>query len=60
MTPNETIWVRNDNWWAAKTGLTKLPEPKKIIYAYAGTEEVRAATGVDNGFDGLQDITVSA
>ena len=25
VTPNEAIWVRNDNWWAAKTGLKKLP-----------------------------------
>jgi len=60
MTPNEAIWVRNDNWWAAKTGLKKLPQPKKIIYSFAGTEEVRVATGADNGFDGLQDITLSS
>ena len=31
VTPNEAIWVRNDNWWAAKTGLKKLPEPKRIV-----------------------------
>ncbi len=60
VTTNEAIWVRNDNWWAAKIGLKKLPAPKKVIYSFAGTEEVRIATGIDNGFDGLQDITLSS
>jgi peptide/nickel transport system substrate-binding protein len=60
VTDNETIWVRNDNWWAAKTGLKKLPEPLKVIFSYAGTEEVRTATAIDNGFDSLQDITLSS
>jgi peptide/nickel transport system substrate-binding protein len=60
VTENETIWVRNDNWWAAKTGLKKLPEPKKVIFSYVGTEEVRTATAIDNGFDALQDMTLGA
>jgi len=60
VTTNEAIWVRNDDWWAAKIGLKNLPAPKKVIYSYAGTEEVRVATGIDNGFDGLQDITLSS
>ncbi|MHB0875165.1 MAG: ABC transporter substrate-binding protein [Anaerolineae bacterium] len=60
LTSNEAIWVRNDNWWAAKAGFKKLPAPKKVIYSYAGTEEVRVATAADNGFDGLQDITLSS
>ncbi|MFN2126811.1 MAG: ABC transporter substrate-binding protein, partial [Anaerolineales bacterium] len=25
ITENETIWVRNDDWWGAKTGMAKLP-----------------------------------
>ena len=41
VTTNEAIWVRNDDWWAAKIGLKNLPAPKKVIYSYAGTEEVR-------------------
>ena len=52
--------MRNDNWWAAKTGLKKLPGPKKIINSFAGTEEVRVATAADNGFDIMQDITLSS
>jgi len=52
--------VRNDNWWGAKTGFAKLPEPKKVVYTYVGTEEVRTQTAIDNGFDSMQDITVGA
>jgi len=57
---NELIMVRNDNWWGAKTGMAKLPEPKKVIYRYVGTEEVRTQTATDNGFDSMEDITVGA
>lgn len=60
VTTNETVYVRNDNWWAAKTGVAKLPEPKKVIYRYVGTEEVRTQTAIDNGFDSMQDITAGA
>ena len=60
VTTNETIWVRNDNWWGAKTGFKKLPEPKQIIFSYVGTEEVRTQTAIDNGFDSMQDITLGA
>ncbi len=60
VTTNELIMVRNDNWWGAKTGLAKLPEPKKVVYRYVGTEEVRTQTAIDNGFDSMEDITVGA
>ncbi len=60
ITTNETIWVRNDDWWGAETGMAKLPEPKKIILSYVGTEEVRTQTAIENGFDSLEDITVGA
>ncbi len=60
ITTNETIWVRNDNWWGAETGMAKLPEPKKIILSYVGTEEVRTQTAIENEFDTLEDITVGA
>lgn len=60
VTTNEVIMVRNDNWWGAKTGLAKLPEPKKVVYSYVGTEEVRTQTAINNGFDSMQDITPGA
>jgi peptide/nickel transport system substrate-binding protein len=60
ITENETIWVRNDNWWGYKTGFRKLPEPKKVIFSYVGTEEVRTQTAIENGFDTMQDMTFGA
>lgn len=60
VTTNEVIMVRNDNWWGAKTGFAKLPEPKKVVYSYVGTEEVRTQTAINNGFDSMQDITPGA
>ena len=60
ITTNDTIWVRNDAWWGAETGLAKLPEPLKIIHSYVGTEEVRTQTAIENGFDSMQDITPGA
>lgn len=60
ITTNEAVWVRNDNWWAFKTGLKPLPAPKRIIKSFAGAEEVRVATAADNGFDIMEDITLSS
>lgn len=60
VTTNETIMVRNDNWWGAKTGFAKLPLPKKVVFSYVGEENVRTQTAIDNGFDSMQDITPGA
>ena len=60
VTTNETVYVRNDNWWGAKTGFAKLPEPKKVVFTYVGEENVRTQTAIDNGFDSMQDITPGA
>ena len=60
VTKNETIWVRHDDWWAARTGLKKLPEPRKVIISYGGTEEIRLATGIDGDFDTMDDITLGS
>jgi peptide/nickel transport system substrate-binding protein len=60
VTTNETLFVRNDNWWGAKTGFKPLPQPKEIIFSYVGTEEVRTQTAIQNNFDSMQDITLGA
>ena len=60
ITNNETVFVRNDNWWAYKTGFKPLPAPKKVVFTFVGPEEIRVATAIDNGFDGLEDITLSS
>jgi peptide/nickel transport system substrate-binding protein len=60
ITTNETIMVRNDNWWAAQIGFKPLPAPKRVIHSFVGAEEVRVATAADNGFDIVEDITLSS
>jgi len=56
----EFIYARNDNWWGAKTGFQKLPEPKKLVWTWYGPEETRAAAMADNNLDSLMDITLGA
>ena len=56
----EFTYVRDDNWWGAKTGFKKLPEPKKLIWTWAGPEETRAALMADGKLDSLMDVTLGA
>jgi peptide/nickel transport system substrate-binding protein len=56
----EFTYVRDDNWWGAKTGFKPLPAPKKLIWTWAGPEETRAALMADGQLDSLMDITLGA
>ncbi len=56
----EFVYVRNDNWWGAKTGWKPLPAPKKLVWTWAGPEETRAALMADQQLDSLMDITLGA
>lgn len=58
--PTEVSYVRNDNWWGAKTGFMDLPAPKKMIWTWAGPEETRAALMADGQLDSLMDVTLGA
>ncbi|MBX3015895.1 MAG: ABC transporter substrate-binding protein [Caldilineaceae bacterium] len=58
--PTEFTYVRDDNWWGAKTGVFNLPAPKKLIWTWAGPEETRAALMADGNLDSLMDITLGA
>src|SRR5262249_21785828 len=42
ISPTEFTYLRDDNWWGAKTGFAHLPEPQKLIWTWAGPEESRA------------------
>ena len=48
---SEISYVRNDDWWGAKTGWKPLPKPKKTDLDVSGTEEVRTAMAVDDKLD---------
>ena len=56
----ELSYVRNDNWWGAKSGWMELPEPKKLIWTWGGPEETRTAMMADDQLDSLMDITLGA
>src|SRR6266536_2414873 len=56
--PTEFTYLRDDNWWGAKTGFAHLPEPLKLIWTWAGPEETRAALMADGQLDSLMDVTL--
>jgi len=58
--PTEFTYVRDDNYWGAKTGFTNLPAPEKLVWTWAGPEETRAALMANGELDSLMDITLGA
>jgi peptide/nickel transport system substrate-binding protein len=58
ISPTEFSYLRDDNWWGAKTGTFKLPEPQKLIWTWAGPEESRAALMADGQLDSMMDVTL--
>jgi len=52
-TETETIFDRLDHWWAADTGLHAMPAPTRVIWLGVGTEDTRAAMGVNNQLDAM-------
>ncbi len=60
VSPTEFVYVRNDNWWGAKTGFRPLPKPERLVWIWAGPEETRTALMADGQLDSLMDITLGA
>ena len=59
---NETTWVydRNDDWWGAKTGVFKLPEPQRALWVVTGNDTIRTTMAVNNEIDSIMDVTLGA
>ncbi len=59
---NETTWVydRNDDWWGAKTGVFKLPEPQRAVWVVTGNDTIRTQMAVNNELDSITDVTLGA
>ena len=59
---NETTWVydRNDDWWGAKTGVFKLPEPQRALWVVTGNDQIRTTMAVANELDSIMDVTLGA
>lgn len=39
ITATEITFIRNDNWWGAKTGFQDLPEPERVVIRYIETDD---------------------
>ncbi len=55
-----SLWTRDDNWWGAKTGFIKLPEPETHHLDVGRPAETRAALMANGQLDSLMDITLGA
>lgn len=60
VSPTEFTYLRNEDWWGAKTGWKELPAPKKLVWNWGGPEETRAQMMADDQLDALMDITLGA
>lgn len=58
ISPTEFSYVRNDDWWGAKSGWKELPEPKKLIWIRSASDETAVNVMAQGGIDSLMDITL--
>jgi len=56
----EFNYVRNDNWWGAKTGLADLPKPENLKWVAYGTVETRTAAMAKHDLDSLTAIDLGS
>jgi peptide/nickel transport system substrate-binding protein len=56
----EFVYVRDPNWWGAKTGFKPLPQPERLVWTWAGPEETRTKLMADGQLDSLMDVTLGA
>jgi peptide/nickel transport system substrate-binding protein len=58
--PESVTLTRNDNWWAVKAGLAKLPAPEEVIFTNPGSEDSVVSELESNQLDyvGEANITV--
>ena len=56
----EFIYARDNNWWGAKSGWKKLPEPEQLVWVVTNTEETRSMLMTKSNLDSVMDITLGA
>jgi len=56
----EFVYVRNDDWWGAKSGWMDLPKPERLVWTTFGTEDTKVAAMASDGIDSLMDISLGA
>jgi peptide/nickel transport system substrate-binding protein len=58
--PTQFVWDRDDNWWGAKTGFHALPEPKRLIWVIAPSEDQKALLLSTHQLDSSMNISLGA
>jgi len=58
--PTQFVWDRDDNWWGAKTGFHALPEPKRLIWVIAPSEDQKALLLSTHQLDSAMNISLGA
>jgi len=58
--PTQFVWDRDDNWWGAKAGFHDLPEPKRLIWVIAASEDQKALLMTNHQLDSAMNITLGA
>lgn len=58
--PTEFVWDRRDDWWGAETGWHALPEPLRLIWIIAGSEENKSLLISNSELDSVMSITPGA
>jgi len=58
--PTQFVWDRDDNWWGAKTGFHALPEPKRLIWVVAASEDQKALLLSTHQLDSSMNISLGA
>src|SRR3989339_65650 len=59
-TQTEFNFIRNNNWWGAKTGFKPLPRPEYLKFVWYGPEETRTAAMAASNLDAIMDISLGA
>jgi peptide/nickel transport system substrate-binding protein len=58
--PTQFVWDRDDNWWGAKAGFHALPEPKRLIWVIASSEDQKALLMSSHQLDSAMNVTLGA
>jgi len=60
VSPTDFVYVRDDNWWGAKTGFQPLPAPKKLVWTSSANDDVKVERMANNDLDVLNDISLGS
>ena len=58
--PTQFVWDRDDNWWGAKAGFHDLPEPLRLIWVVAPSEDQKALLMSSHQLDSAMNLTLGA